>query len=292
MIDLGSEPLVAAPVRNGLAYRTLFVPGVVRDPSVVFISIAKMKCHLNAGASLSMKNLFGLASPAAYWQKGQLLPRYDLHARSVDEAIIDLNQVRPVDFAVVDGVWAMEGNGPLTGTPIQMNLVLAGRNALAVDRICLQAMGLSLTAVPHQVYGAVMGLGPADASTIQVLGDSFTPYPFTRAQTPPVVWYPTASPTMISLGAGQPTTLSYVQSVACQTRVEIITDSDSAPAVTLVRTLRDWATRPAGTEHLMWDGRDDSGAVVPVGLYQTRVAARNASITQIGYTVGWVGVGP
>lgn len=292
LIDLATEPLVAVPIRNGLAYRTLLVPGIVRDPNVVFISAAKMKCHVNAGATLSMKNLFGLASPAAYWSKGQILLRYDLHARSVDESIVDLNQVRPVDFAVVDGVWAMEGNGPLTGTPIQTNLVVAGGNAVAVDRICLQAMSLSPAAVPHLTYATFMGMGPADTSPIQVLGDSFTPTPFIPAQTPPVVWYPSASPAVLSLGAGQPTTLTYANPAACQTRVEIITDNDRATGVTVVRTLHDWAARPAGSEQLQWDGRDDNGAIVPMGLYQTRVLARYASTTQIGHTVGWVGVGP
>lgn len=290
LIDLASEALALAPVHNGLAYHALYVPRLVLDPNVVFISAAKMKCHLDAGATLSMKNLFGLASPATYWATGQILLRHDLHARGVNESIVDLNRVRPVDFAVVDGIWGMEGNGPLTGTPVQVNLVVAGRNAVAVDRICLQAMSLPASGVPHLTYAAFMGLGPLDSSTTTVLGDAFTPYPFTPAQTPPVVWYPSASPATFSPGSGQQATISYTTPAACQTRVEIIADSDTAPAVTVVRTLHDWAPHAAGAEQMQWDGRDDTGAVVAPGLYQTRVQARYNQNARIGHTVGWVGV--
>lgn len=287
LVDLGTQPVTLAHVPNGVVYGQLYVPSLVLDPSVVFISVAKLKCHVDAGATLTMKNLFGLASPVHYHVPSQL-PRQNLHLRGVDEAIIDLNLVRPIDFAVIDGIWGMQGNGPLSGTPVQMNIVVAGRNPVAVDRVGLQVMGLPQTTAPHLTYAALKGLGPADLTTIAVLGDIFTPGAFLPAQTPPVVWYPRVTPPAFAPASGQTTTISYSMPAACYSRVEIVRDSDVTPGITLVRTLRNWASRPAGTETLVWDGRDDSGAVVPQGSYLADVQATFAPASVINYASRWL----
>ncbi len=236
-----------------------------------------------------MKNLFGLASPK-YYRVPSHLPRQNLHFRGVDEAVIDLNLVRPIDFAVIDGIWGMQGNGPISGTAVQMNVVVAGRNPVAVDRVGLQVMGLPQTTAPHLTYAALKGLGPADLTTTTVLGDSFTPGTFLPAQTPPVVWYPQVTPPAFAPASGQTTTVTYSMPSACYTRVEIVRDSDVTPGMTLVRTLRNWMPRPAGSESLVWDGRDDSGAVVSQGSYLVHVQATFAAGLVINYATSWLTV--
>jgi hypothetical protein len=151
---------------------------------------------------------------------------------------------------------------------------LAGVNPVAVDRVGLQVMKIPQSSVPHLAYASQRGLGPPNASNIRLLGDPFIPIPLTPAVTGPVVWQPQASPVSISLSAGEQTTVSYKMPVACFTRVEIIQDNDATPAVTLVRTLRDWGQRPAGVESLIWDGTDDNGNQVSPGSYLVRVQGR------------------
>lgn len=289
LVDFGTQPVTQVTVPNGLAYQSLYLPTLVADPTIVFISAAKLKCHVDAVVTLSMKNLFGLATPLKYAVPGRL-PRMDLHTRGVDEAVIDLNLARPVDFAVIDGIWAMEGNGPLSGTPIQMNVVLAGLNPVAVDRTALTVMEIPQYAVPHLAYASHLNLGPADMRTVTVLGDAFTPQPFVRAQTPPIVFYPAAYPSSFTPESGQYTTLAYRLLTASSTRLEVISDNDSTPGITVLRTLHDWASRAAGVEMLPWDGRNDMGILLPPGRYLARVQARYTPTSVINYATGPVTV--
>jgi uncharacterized protein (DUF362 family) len=295
LIDLNAAPNTFgwATVTRGMAYQHLSVPSLMLDPNVVLISAAKLKCHAQGGATLAMKNLYGFAQPSIYHVPTQLA-RMDLHYRGVYQAVVDMNLALPAQFAVVDGIWGLQGLGPGTlGVPIQMNVVLAGVNPLAVDWTCVrQVMGLNDLTVPYLYYAAAKGMGPASPSQITVLGDAFTPASFIPAPIPPVVGYPTATPFSISLGAGQQTAITYHLFDTSSTRVEIIHDDDMTPGITVVRTLRDWAIRAAGWETLVWNGRDDTGAPVAPGLYHARVQARYTpqAFPSPNYATGFVQV--
>ena len=72
----------------------------------------KMKTHHWTGATLSMKNLFGVVPGGVYgW------PKNVLHWAGIHECIADLHALFPRQFAIVDGIVGMEGNGPIQGTP-------------------------------------------------------------------------------------------------------------------------------------------------------------------------------
>ncbi len=103
-----------------------------------------MKTHYLALATLSLKNLFGLPLVSRY-HDARPYGRFGMHERGIHQVILDLNSVRSTDFSVVDGIWAMEGNGPLSGSPVRMETVAAGRNAVAVDRVCLQMSARFMT---------------------------------------------------------------------------------------------------------------------------------------------------
>ena len=291
LIDLNDEPAILTEVPgDGMAYTALYMPELLLADGVVFISAAKLKCHFQTHATLAIKNLMGLPRidryrvPPEQW-------RFAMHRRGISQAIIDINLVRPIDFAVVDGVIGREGNGPVEGTPAEMNLVVAGRNPVAVDRVCLWATALPQSGVEHLTYAARRGLGPADASEVEMLGDSFTPQQFAWPDDlPPIVEYPRAVPTAFAPRVGQRTEITYWVDSSCQTRVEIIQTSEFSPEQTLIRTLRDWASRPAGKETLVWDGRDVVGQVVPPGYYTARVQARYSNLGMVAYATGQVWV--
>jgi uncharacterized protein (DUF362 family) len=289
LLDLASEPVSLTPVPNGLAYQSIYLPNVILDPNAFVISVAKLKTHVNSTVSLSLKNMFGLAPPSFYLVP-KALPRYDMHLRGVDESIIDLHMSRPADFAVVDGVWGLEGNGPLNGTPVATNLVVAGLSSVAVDRVCVQIMGMPQNFVAHLVYAAMLRLGPLSPNSITFLGDAFTPTNFIRAVTAPVIIRPSALPATFSLSAGQQTSISYWIPARCDTLVEIIQDSDASPALSRVRTLRNWGARPAGAETIQWNGTTDAGAPVTPGRYQIHVLATYGAHLGINFATGFVTV--
>lgn len=291
LVDLNNEPVVLteAPGR-GMAYMQLCMPELLLADDVVFISAAKLKTHSHTHATLTMKNLMGLPLPEDY----RVPPdewRFAIHHRGLSQAIVDLNLVRPIDFAVVDGMIGMEGNGPIEGTPVELDMVVAGCNPVAVDRVCLWATALPQLGVQHLTYAARKGMGPTYMRDIRVVGDPLTLHRFEwPTDLPPIIEYPRGVPYTFAPGVGQQTSITYWVNLPCQTQVEIVRTSEVSPEVTLIRTLHDWVDRPAGGETLIWDGRGDEGHVAPSGRYTVRVQARYSDDGTVAYATGWVWV--
>lgn len=282
LVDLckQSDRLVAVAKPGGMVYQQMWLPEAVTGTDPIFISAAKLKTHLSVGATLSRKCLVGMAPPSIYTAPNQW-PRQDLHYRGINEAIIDLNCARPVDFAVIDGIWGMEGEGPTSGTAIQADLVFAGLNPTAVDLVALQAIQIPVATVPYMHYAGNLGLGPTNVDDVTVEGDAYSPVPFTPATTPPIVWHPVSVPSLVT--QGQSASISYQMPQACYTLLEIIQDSDVTPGVISVKTLHNWTQRPAGTETMVWDGTDNDGSGVAPGAYLARVQAQYTLAGPINY---------
>jgi uncharacterized protein (DUF362 family) len=103
----------------------------------LLVSMPKMKTHHWAGATLSMKNLFGVVPGGVYgW------PKNVLHWAGINECIVDLYHALPKQFAIVDGIVGMEGNGPIQGRAKRAGVVVAGRDLAAVDATCCQIMSI------------------------------------------------------------------------------------------------------------------------------------------------------
>src|SRR6185295_2291773 len=103
----------------------------------VFVSLPKLKTHHWAGATLSLKNLFGTLPGICYgW------PKNELHWRGIPHSIVDIALTRTPHLAIVDGVVGMEGDGPINGTPKSVGAVVMGMDLVAVDATCCRLMGL------------------------------------------------------------------------------------------------------------------------------------------------------
>ncbi len=115
----------------------LYLPNTILSADLV-ISVPKMKTHHWVGATLSMKNFFGVVPGAVYgW------PKNVLHWAGIDQCIMDLHGLVPKTFAVVDGIVGMEGNGPIQGTPKQAGVLVAGSDLPSVDATCCRIMGIN-----------------------------------------------------------------------------------------------------------------------------------------------------
>jgi uncharacterized protein (DUF362 family) len=130
------------------------------------VSMPKLKTHHWAGVTLSLKNMFGIVPGSCYgW------PKNVLHWAGIDGAILDVNAAARPDFAIVDGIVGMEGNGPIQGTAKDSGVLVFGNDPVAVDATCCRVMGL----VPERVKylsGAGTLLGHLKADKIQQLGES------------------------------------------------------------------------------------------------------------------------
>jgi len=145
--------------------KELYLPKTVLGVDFL-VSMPKLKTHHWAGVTLSLKNMFGIVPGSCYgW------PKNVLHWAGIDRAILDINAAARPDFAIVDGIVGMEGNGPIQGTPKASGVLVLGNDPVAVDATCCRIMGL----VPEQVKylsAAATLLGHLKSNKIQQLGES------------------------------------------------------------------------------------------------------------------------
>ncbi|SRR5579884_1393236 len=121
--------------------RSLYLPKTILAADLI-VSLPKMKTHHWVGATLSMKNFFGLVPGGVYgW------PKNILHWAGIDECIADLYTLAPKTFAIVDGIVGMEGNGPIQGTAKAAGVLVAGHDLAAVDATCCRIMAID----PEQI---------------------------------------------------------------------------------------------------------------------------------------------
>lgn len=133
------------------------VPRIVTESAV--ISAAKLKTHSSTTVTLGMKNLFGLL-PDKFKAK--------YHAKGISDVVVDINTVIKPALTVIDGFVGMEGKGPVDGTPVTMNLIIAGTNVVATDATACRVMGIEPSKVKHIRKASEKGLGTMKA---QVLGE-------------------------------------------------------------------------------------------------------------------------
>lgn len=116
---------------------SLYLPETVVNADLL-VSMPKLKTHHWAGATLSLKNLFGIMPGAIYgW------PKNVLHWAGLEQCIVDINATLPVPrFNIVDGIVGMEGNGPIQGRPRRSGVVVFGHDPVAVDATAARLMGL------------------------------------------------------------------------------------------------------------------------------------------------------
>jgi len=148
---------VKLEIPDGEALKSITVPRLVTESAV--ISAAKLKTHANTGVTLGMKNMFGLL-PDKF--KG----RY--HLKGISKVVVDINTVLRPALTVIDGFVGMEGQGPVDGTPVQMNLIIAGTDPVATDATACRIMGINPYEIKHIKRAYEKGLGSSEA---KVLGE-------------------------------------------------------------------------------------------------------------------------
>ena len=138
------------------------LPRTVMDADC-FINLPKIKTCGQTLVTLSIKNLFGVLQRAR---------KNRLH-RHLDEILPYLAKVVRHGLIVVDGIIAMEGNGPVIGTPRELGIVVAGLNPVAIDAVCTGIMGFDPGEVKHLARAHEMGLGEINLNGIDIVGDDW-----------------------------------------------------------------------------------------------------------------------
>jgi uncharacterized protein (DUF362 family) len=149
---------VELAIPHGEALKSITVPRLVTESAV--ISAAKLKTHRDTGVTLGMKNMFGLL-PDKF--KGKY------HMKGISKVVTDINTVLKPALTVIDGFVGMEGSGPISGTPVKMNLIIAGTDVVATDATACRAMGIDPHEIRHIRRAHEKGLGNID--NVQIIGE-------------------------------------------------------------------------------------------------------------------------
>jgi uncharacterized protein (DUF362 family) len=132
-----------------------------------FITLPVLKTHATTVFTGSLKNQWGC------------IPRYDrilLH-KYLHELVSDINKMRPVTIALMDGLVGMQGRGPINGYPINLDVLLASRDPVALDATSMRLIGLNPYTSRHVVHAHRIGIGQIAEGAIAVDG------PFRELQT-------------------------------------------------------------------------------------------------------------
>ena len=129
------------------------------------VNICKMKTHMLERITGAQKNLFGCVFGL---NKGASHVKFP-NAERFACMLADLNRMLRPRLHVMDGVVAMEGNGPQSGTPTPMHVILASTDPVALDTVFAALVYLDPALVPTNVIGAKYGVGEGDPAKIEVV---------------------------------------------------------------------------------------------------------------------------
>lgn len=127
----------------------------------VFITLPVLKTHATTVFTGALKNQFG-----CYPQHNRIL----LH-RKLDEVIVLINSILKPKMAIMDGLVAMEGRGPINGRPRELGIILGSTDPVALDATAMRLVGLDPHSSRHVVMASERGLGAIDESNVEIDGD-------------------------------------------------------------------------------------------------------------------------
>lgn len=165
-VDLNLDEVQRVPLRTRASrLKELYLPRTVLGADLV-VSLPKLKTHHWAGVTLSLKNMFGIVPGCCYgW------PKNLLHWAGIEQSVLDINTTIRPDFAIVDGIVGMEGNGPIQGRAKPCGVLVLGDDPVAVDATCARIMGLRPERIGYLRRAALL-LGHLREEKISQLGES------------------------------------------------------------------------------------------------------------------------
>lgn len=127
----------------------------------VFVTLPVLKTHALTYFTGALKNQWGC------------VPQYNrilLH-KELDRLLVSLHRIFHPQLVIMDGIVGMEGRGPVNGKPRRLDLLLASRDAVALDATAMRLVGMDPALARHVALAAEEGLGRIRAEDILVDGD-------------------------------------------------------------------------------------------------------------------------
>ncbi|MEA3225272.1 MAG: DUF362 domain-containing protein [Planctomycetota bacterium] len=175
-----AEPLkkMAVPVKQldsprhckiGVDGTAVGISSIALDADVI-INLSKFKSHQQLGATFAIKNMFGCVAGKrkALWHltKGK-------NPDEFCELLIDIYRFLNPALTIIDGVTAMDGDGPIRGRSRHLGWLIGGADPIACETICAELVGIEPKNLPILKTAKQIGFGCSDLSRIEIAGDDF-----------------------------------------------------------------------------------------------------------------------
>jgi uncharacterized protein (DUF362 family) len=153
---------------------------VLLDQNNFIISAAKFKTHDRVVATLSLKNIvvgapikdagFRWGPGARAGSKTDKPVTHGSGFRGINYNLYALAPRLHPHLSVIDGYEGMEGEGPVSGTPVQHRVCVVSPDWLATDRVAVELMGIDFAKIGYLNFCGQAGLGETDLNKIEVIG--------------------------------------------------------------------------------------------------------------------------
>ena len=176
IFTFGGKPSVNE-VDNGYLLKEFRLPKTIvkiinNRESVTYINVPKLKTHSMAVVTLGIKNQWGFP----HHDDRNKDHNYNLHSK-----FVDVYEIIKPDITIIDGInGTIHGHYPPTALEdklvIPFNVLIGGRDTLAVDVVGARIFGLELDEVPHLRIAYERGLGEGDLERINIIGKNINQY--------------------------------------------------------------------------------------------------------------------
>jgi uncharacterized protein (DUF362 family) len=157
-VNMSRGRFVLVEDSSRLVLKRIQIPEILTRTELV--TVAVMKTHDKTTITGAIKNQWGCLETL----------RHNYHP-VLSEALVDVNSLVQPKFAVMDATIGLEGNGPKSGMPKEMGLVLASGDIVALGAVVAEIMGFDPASIAHIALCARYGLGIAEPSLIEVVGE-------------------------------------------------------------------------------------------------------------------------
>ena len=162
LADMSEE--VCTPFPEGMTAQEFYFAKEVTEADAI-ISLSKMKTHALERVTGAVKNVYGLICGYRKAAGHVKYPNASIFARM----LADIHRCVKPRLHIMDGIVAMEGNGPGSGDPVPMNVLLFSKDPVALDSVFCTMVCLDPELVPTNTQGEAMEIGTYHRSRIELI---------------------------------------------------------------------------------------------------------------------------
>ena len=158
------EP-VGISFNEGIKEKSFTIAKPILEADTI-ISLPKLKSHALTIMTGAVKNQFGCIPGFRKAEYHLKLPDFD----DFSTMLLDLNKLINPKLYIMDGIMAMEGNGPRSGNPKKLNVLLLSSDAIALDYVASQIISFDYNLIPTIKMGFKLGF--SNKENIEIVGDN------------------------------------------------------------------------------------------------------------------------